>query len=873
MKHQDCSNVTREAVRHERKTAWLRHVDKGAEALANGRWLEAWRWVRATVGGRGCKPCHVQPVHDAAGELQVDPESIAVVWADHYARLGDDETGHSKDAEHWRRKRVPVSEAMDELNQPIGWRELNHKLATIRCGKAPGQDGLLPEWFKSMAEDGEPGDKPASPMGKIFLRMVQGMWERAYIPKGWREATVVSVSKKGDLKRDLTRVDNYRGISLIAVALKVLCSIIIDRITRSLEDRGLLCREQAGFRSREECAGQVITLYETVRRRQLEGLPTFAAFVDFRKAYDTVPHNALLRKLDGLGVRGKTLDFIRALYGCSEARVRVGHHLSSSFPLKRGVRQGCPMSPMLFNVFINDILRHNGDNGVSIPGVANEKLSGLLFADDLVLLAPTVGKLRAAMRKTEEWAHRWEMQIGAPKCGVTVFHSDVNQQRGQEWLLQGQPVPVVESYTYLGIELNHRMDLRATSAAITARTRKALWSIKPALTNRSIPFETRVLMLKALILPIASMGGELLGMKQQLANQRQQLVSQAVSWIYSGDRAGRGVMAVPAASLDLDLPPLSAIIFGAIMSGRRARSWAKFPTLRTWSGILMSQPFRTRGSTWVSGTKRWLTRYAKEVPLDTLTPPKCGRAVQKVIWQRYLGSRDLKSVKWYEENHFGNTRKVIRKATQYPRLVRGVEWLLRMRIQAIWTSNRAAKAGLIDPEAGERCPSCGERVIEDIPHILLECKDEANARHEMIQPLISKAAEQLSALPDRWELAVLILGGQVGEGTLSPWWLEGTAQSGGHSVPGFSLVAEFLQTIMPKRMGRLWKLREPQGTDEAQGLSSQPDKRVDAQEGYGRQTSREARQTKEVFSVVQIPTLPELKLVVEGVIIPITIRK
>src|SRR4051812_11915511 len=100
-------------------------------------------------------------------------------------------------------------------------------------------------------------------------------------------------------------MDNYRGISLIAVALKVVCSIVIDRIKGSLEERELLCREQAGIRSREECAAQVIALYEIARRRQLCGLPTFAAFIDFRKAYDTVPHQALLKKLDGIGVRGK----------------------------------------------------------------------------------------------------------------------------------------------------------------------------------------------------------------------------------------------------------------------------------------------------------------------------------------------------------------------------------------------------------------------------------------------------------------------------------------------------------------------------------------------------------------------------------------
>ena len=561
---------------------------------------------------------------------------------------------------------------------------------------------------------------------------------------------------------------------------------------------------------------------------------------------------------------GKALRFFRALYEGSEAKARAGHHLSASFALKRGVRQGCPMSPMLFDVFINDILGDSRKEGISIPGVRGERLSGLLFADDLVLLAPSANKLRAAMRKTEAWAHRWEMQVGAPKCGVTVFNGDLDQLRGQRWTLQGESVPVVESYTYLGIELNDRMDLRATSEAITARTRKALWAIKPALVNRSIPMETRALMLKALVLPIAAMGGELLGMNQQLANQRQKLLSQAVAWIYSGNRAGQGVLVAPAANLELEIPPLSAI-----MSGRRARAWVKFPTLRTWSGVLMSQPYRARQATWVSGTKRWLARFAKGVPLDGLPAKASGRAVQQVTWQKQLVSRGLKSVEWYQSCHFDNTRKVIRKATRYPDLIRGVEWLSRLRIQAMWTAHRAAKAGLIDSGCGSTCPSCGESVREDAPHILLECSFGSDTRHVLIQPVVDKAVEQSPALPTREELAVLILGGQVGEVSLCPWWLKGTAHDGVDSLPGFVLVAEFLQQVMPGRMAKLWSLRDPQPAEDTLGSGPQPDKRVEAQDGYDRPTTGRTRQGREVFSGVEIPTLPGPRLVFDGVVVPI----
>ena len=135
--------------------------------------------------------------------------------------------------------------------------------------------------------------------------------------------------------------------------------------------------------------GQVVTLYEVCSRRSLEGLPTYATFIDFWKAYDTVPHEALMRKLWCIGIRGKTLAFIRSLYQNSDASTRVGTALSEPFPLRRGLRQGCPMSPILFDIFINDILEEQEDLGVEIPGISGHKLPDLRFANNIVVLAPT----------------------------------------------------------------------------------------------------------------------------------------------------------------------------------------------------------------------------------------------------------------------------------------------------------------------------------------------------------------------------------------------------------------------------------------------------------------------------------------------------
>ncbi len=142
----------------------------------------------------------------------------------------------------------------------------------------------------------------------------------------------------------------------MSTVLKVLLTIVSKRLNREFEINNLFSPAQAGFRTREECSTQVACLYEAAKRRELKGKATYLTFVDLKKAYDTVPHEALFAKLSHFGVRGRSLTFIQKLYAKSKIRVRSGGSLSETVPLLRGVRQGCPLSSVLFNIFINDVL-------------------------------------------------------------------------------------------------------------------------------------------------------------------------------------------------------------------------------------------------------------------------------------------------------------------------------------------------------------------------------------------------------------------------------------------------------------------------------------------------------------------------------------
>ena len=113
-----------------------------------------------------------------------------------------------------------------------------------------------------------------------------------------------------------------------------------------------------------------------------------------------------------MGIRGKCFDFLFNLYSTSKARARVLDMLSDEFSINRGEIQGCPLSPFLFNLFINDILNKCEKYGVSI---GPKRCCGGLFADDIILIAPSQKNLQKMLSLVFQWANVNEMSFGINK--------------------------------------------------------------------------------------------------------------------------------------------------------------------------------------------------------------------------------------------------------------------------------------------------------------------------------------------------------------------------------------------------------------------------------------------------------------------------
>ncbi|OMJ13137.1 LINE-1 retrotransposable element ORF2 protein [Smittium culicis] len=124
---------------------------------------------------------------------------------------------------------------------------------------------------------------------------------------------------------------------------------------------------------------------------------------------------ALLHKLRSVGIGGKLLNMIKGMYDAPKIAVRVGNEVSSPFEYLCGVRQGCPASPILFDLYINDIFSRV--LGVDVPVLPN-RIPGLLFADDAVVLADSAENLQTSLDAISAWSDAWEMAVNASNCGI-----------------------------------------------------------------------------------------------------------------------------------------------------------------------------------------------------------------------------------------------------------------------------------------------------------------------------------------------------------------------------------------------------------------------------------------------------------------------
>ncbi|OIR56145.1 MAG: uncharacterized protein A8A55_3108, partial [Amphiamblys sp. WSBS2006] len=289
---------------------------------------------------------------------------------------------------------------------------------------------------------------------------------------------------------------------------------------------------------------------EIVQRRKKKKLETMACFIDFEKAFDKVPQRAMIRKAAakiGLTEDDRLLRFLRGIYSGAKTRLR-GDTDENAWELSQGVRQGCPLSPTLFNLFVDDALDAIKERGVSVPEM-DGKVAGLCYADDIVLLAETREKLQEAANGLSSWASIWGMRINTQKCGVIHF----GEGEIAEIKLQGETLPNPESYVYLGMDLDASLSRQRMVKRRLDKGIGCVEAMKKFLRNPSIPLLHKSLALKNVLIPTLTFGAEITGSTLAATKKAQGVANRAAEMML-----GAGIAAA-AVRRDLGTPPIKTI--------------------------------------------------------------------------------------------------------------------------------------------------------------------------------------------------------------------------------------------------------------------------------------------------------------------------
>lgn len=352
-----------------------------------------------------------------------------------------------------------LSAAAASLNDPITATEVSDVLRGLVNYKAADPSGLIAEMLKYAvcitpmheAQQGISGcmNMLAGHLAYIFNTIMSS----GALPKLMCNNDMVPVFKKGDAHI----MDNYRGITVSSIFSKVYSSVWEKRLSRWAEGSSARSETQFGFRPGLGNLHAVFLLHHMVdkqtqpRKKGGQGKPLYVCFIDFQKAFDSAPRANIFARLVSLGVHGRALQAIEAMYAHTEVCVKLGGQRSESFTTTQGVKQGDPLSPLLFGLFIE--MLHELLSGVCASvgmdcGIG-KLVRDLLFADDAALVATTAEGLQRLLDTCDAFCTVFGMKVNVSKTEIVVFG-----QRAEDvqhvWRYKGQQVHVADSFVYLG---------------------------------------------------------------------------------------------------------------------------------------------------------------------------------------------------------------------------------------------------------------------------------------------------------------------------------------------------------------------------------------------------------------------------------------
>ena len=376
----------------------------------------------------------VSSVRAASGEVLTGESEVNSRWASFFEQLYQADSPAT---------RLDITEPPLAADPPINCDpptlvETQTVVNRLKSGKAPGICGIHAEFLKA-------GGEATTEALHCIMRSV---WISGVIPTDWKRGIIVPLWKG---KGDRLDCNSYRGVTLLSVPGKIFARILLGRIHSHLLKHQR--PEQSGFTPKKSTTDRILAL-RVISERMSEYRHRFlAAYVDLRKAFDSVHRDALWQVLRFRGVPDTLMHLLCELYSGTESAVRCGSSISDFFPVSAGVGQGRVEAPALFNTCMDRALGRMVDASGCCVSFGDVQISDLDFADDAVIFAETLEVLVGALEGLSAELEPLGLGISWVKTKIQVFNETLNNAV-QIVSVGGENVELVERFTYLGSDIH-----------------------------------------------------------------------------------------------------------------------------------------------------------------------------------------------------------------------------------------------------------------------------------------------------------------------------------------------------------------------------------------------------------------------------------
>lgn len=396
-----------------------------------------WRTLKRTNNRNNC-PITLKDPNDPS-RLVTDPKEIKELLTKYWSTLSGNSSNSQNDCINAYHQEQTINDsALNTIEFDLI--SVSAAIKKMKTGKACGVDMIAGEFVKYGGNN----------LTSSLLNIFQHCYSNEVYPTPWLQGIVKPLHKAGCK----SILDNYRGITVTSVIYKLYASVIERQMMEYLENEELLGDLQGAFRKGRRPEDHILTLKGLCQARKVKKKKTFLAFIDVSKAFDTVDREQLFCHLWKIGIQSKCWRTLHHLYKNVTAKVLLSDISSDWFKVSNGVKQGCILSPTLFNLVMKNLQSMLEQHNLGIP-FQNRILPALLFADDVVLLSENAEQLQKMLNIVHSFGQKWNLNFSEKKSKVMVIGKRIDKMK--IWRIGDLCIEEVNEYKYLGIYITRNL--------------------------------------------------------------------------------------------------------------------------------------------------------------------------------------------------------------------------------------------------------------------------------------------------------------------------------------------------------------------------------------------------------------------------------